>query len=83
MVQYLRLWRSMQRYKIGKSGRAVVVHTFNSSTWEAEAVGLSEFKASLVYKASSRTVSSVTQKNPVSKKTNQQTNKQKDIDPEH
>jgi hypothetical protein len=33
----------------------VVVHAFNPSTWEAEAGGISEFKASLVYKVSSRT----------------------------
>jgi hypothetical protein len=32
----------------------VEVHTFNPSTWEAEA-GRSEFEASLVYRASSRT----------------------------
>jgi hypothetical protein len=35
---------------------------------------ISEFKASLVYKVSSRTVRA-TQKNPVSKQTNKQTNK--------
>lgn len=33
----------------------VVVHDFNDHTWEAEA-GSSGFKASLVYKAISRTV---------------------------
>jgi hypothetical protein len=42
---------------------AVVAHTFNPSTWEA---GISEFKASLVYKVSSRTARA-TQRNPVSK----------------
>jgi hypothetical protein len=31
----------------------MVAHTFNPSTWEAEAGGSLEFKASLVYKASS------------------------------
>ena len=30
-------------------------HTFNPSTWDTEAGGSLEFKASLVYKASSRT----------------------------
>jgi hypothetical protein len=44
----------------------VVVHTFNPSSWEAEA-GISEFEASLVYRASSRTVKA-TQRNPVSNK---------------
>jgi hypothetical protein len=44
----------------------VVAHTFNPSTWEAEAGGF-EFEASLVYKVSSRTAR-VTQRNPVSKK---------------
>jgi hypothetical protein len=46
---------------------AVVVHAFNPSTWEAEAVRFQEFKASLVYKVSSRTARA-TQRNPVSKK---------------
>jgi hypothetical protein len=42
------------------------VHAFNLSTWEAEA-GKSEFKASLVYRVSSKTARA-TQRNPVSKK---------------
>jgi hypothetical protein len=51
------------------------VHTFNPSTWEAEAGGwISKFEASLVYRVSSRTARA-TQRNPVSK-TNKQTNKQ-------
>jgi hypothetical protein len=33
---------------------AVVVHAFNPSTWEVEAGRISEFKASLVYRVSSR-----------------------------
>jgi hypothetical protein len=85
----------------------VVAHTFNPSTWAAEAErqrrgreaeerqrgrgeaerqrgreaerqrgrGISEFKASLVYRVSSRTARA-TQRNPVSK-----TNKQKDLLP--
>jgi hypothetical protein len=53
--------------------RVVVAHAFNPSTWEAEAI--SEFKASLVYRVSSRTARAI-QRNPVSK-TNKQTNKQK------
>jgi hypothetical protein len=43
-----------------------VAHAFNPSTQEAEAGGF-EFKASLVYKVSSRTARA-TQRNPVSKK---------------
>jgi hypothetical protein len=43
----------------------MVVHTFNPSTWEAEAGGF-EFEASLVYRVSSRTAKA-TQRNPVSK----------------
>ena len=46
----------------------MVVHTFNPSTWEAETGRfLSEFKASLVYKVSSRTARAI-QRNPVLKK---------------
>ena len=54
----------------------VVVHTFNPSTWVAEAGRrISELEASLVYRMSSRTVRA-TQRNPVSEKqTNKQTNK--------
>ena len=43
----------------------MVVHTFNPSTWEAEA-GY-ELKASLVYSVSSR-IARATQRNPVLKK---------------
>jgi hypothetical protein len=49
----------------------MVAHAFNPSTQEAEAGG-SEFKASLVYRVSSR-IARDTQKNPVSKKKNKQT----------
>jgi hypothetical protein len=46
----------------------VVVHTFNPSTWDAEAeAGRFLFEASLVYKVSSRTARA-TQRNPVKKK---------------
>jgi hypothetical protein len=45
-----------------------MLHTFNASTWEAEAAG-SEFEASLVYRVSSRTARA-TQRNPVLKKKN-------------
>jgi hypothetical protein len=48
----------------GASAGPVVVHTFNPSTWEAEAGG-----ASLIYKVSSRTARTI-QRNPVSKKQN-------------
>ena len=45
----------------------VVVHTFSPSAQEAEADGwISEFKASLVYKMSSRTARATTQRNLVS-----------------
>jgi hypothetical protein len=44
----------------------MVVHAFNPSTWEAEAGGFLEFKASLVYKVSSRTARAI-QRNTVSK----------------
>jgi hypothetical protein len=58
----------------------VVAHTFNPSTWEAEAGGfLSSIESSLVYRVSSRTAR-VIQRNPVSeKKQNQKTNKQKNL----
>ena len=48
-----------------KLSQAVVAHAFNPNTLEAEA-GRSEFKASPVYRVSSRTASS-TQRNLVSK----------------
>jgi hypothetical protein len=47
---------------------AVVVHAFNPSTREAEAGRSLEFKASLIYRVSSRTARA-TQRNPVSDKT--------------
>jgi hypothetical protein len=54
---------------------AVVTHAFNPSTWE-RGRRISEFKASLVYRVSSRTAGT-TQRNPVSKNQNQnQPNKQ-------
>jgi hypothetical protein len=42
------------RNHIKNSHWGVVTHTFNLSTREAEAGGLSEFKTSLVYRVSSR-----------------------------
>ena len=50
-----------------------VANTFNPSTWEAEAevVDLCEFKASLVYRLSSRTARAITQQNSVLKKPKQ------------
>ena len=45
---------------------AVVAHTFNPSTWEAEAGGSLEFEARLVYRVSSRTAGG-TWRNPISK----------------
>ena len=40
------------------------MHTSNPSTWRKRQAN--EFKASLVYRASSRTVTAVTQRNPIS-----------------
>ena len=45
----------------------MVKHPFSPSIWKAEAVDICEFKASLVYKVSSRTAKD-TQRNPVLKK---------------
>lgn len=42
--------------------QTVVAHAFKASTWEAEVVGLYEFKASLEYKVISSTFRTVTQK---------------------
>jgi hypothetical protein len=47
--------------------RAVVVHAFNPSTWEAEAGGSLSLRPSLVYKVSSRIARAI-QRNPVSEK---------------
>ena len=55
--------------------RVVVVHTFNPSTGRQRQVDLCEFKASLVYRASSRTGSKATEKHCL-KKTNQPTNQE-------
>jgi hypothetical protein len=55
-------------FKKKKKSRAVVVHTFNPSTWEAE--------ASLVYRVSSRTARA-TQRNLSRKKQKQKNKKQK------
>ena len=44
-----------------------MAHTFNPSILEAKTGKISEFKASLLYKVSSRTARTVTQKNSVSK----------------
>jgi hypothetical protein len=41
--------------KDSNKSRIVVAHAFNPSIWEAEAGYLCELKASLVYRASSRT----------------------------
>jgi hypothetical protein len=43
----------------------MVAHALNPSTWEIEA-GISKFKASLVYRVSSR-IAKATQRSPVSK----------------
>ena len=58
---------------INKSLKEIQAHTSNSSTWEAEAGRISEFKASLVYQVSSRTAKA-TQRNPVLKKQKEKKN---------
>jgi hypothetical protein len=65
MKEVMWTFYSCRRIKIWS--QAVVAHAFNPSTWEAEAGGFPEFKASLVYRVSSRTARAI-QKNPVSKK---------------
>ena len=45
-----------------KKKQGVEAHTFNISTWEAEAGDLCESEASLIYKASVRTATMVTQR---------------------
>ncbi|MCV4939129.1 hypothetical protein OFC17_30570, partial [Escherichia coli] len=50
--------------------QAVVAHTFNPNTWEAEAGRSLEFKVSLVYIASSRTARAIQQRDHVSGENN-------------
>jgi hypothetical protein len=60
--------------RIDKWGQA---HAFNPSTWGGRGRWISDFKAKLVYRVSSRTTRAI-QRNPASKKTKQnKTNKQK------
>ena len=56
-------------FKNDQESPVVVVHAFNPSIWEVKTVDLYEFKASLVYKASSR-AAKTTERNPVSKTNN-------------
>jgi hypothetical protein len=56
---------NLYNQRLRRHSAGVVAHAFNPSTREAEAGG-SEFKASLVYKVSSRTARAI-QRNPVSK----------------
>ena len=63
-----------KRYKrsVTMAHWVVMAHVFNARTWEAEETDLCEFKASLVYSASSRTGSKATEKPCLKKpKTNQ------------
>lgn len=55
---------------------AIVAHTFKPSNWEAEAGRSLEFEASLVHRTSSRKAG-ITQRNPISKTKNRQTDRQK------
>ena len=65
-------WMNYQLLGVQNLSWALVAHTFNPSTQEAEAGrSLCEFKASLIDIESSRTGSKATQRNPVS---NKQTN---------
>ena len=59
------------------AGRGMVAHAFNPSTREGgRGRRISEFEASLVYRVSSRTARAI-QRNPVSKKQNQNKTKNK------
>ena len=58
-------------HKFVSKSRAVVAHTFNPSTREAETGGFLSLRPAFVYRVSSRTARA-TQKNPVVK--NKQTN---------
>ena len=49
-----------------------MVHTFNPSTLEAEAVDLCEFEASLIYIVSSRAARAVTYRSPFLKNRTEQ-----------
>ena len=77
------LWRSPEDHMWipdteTRSSRAVVAHAFNPSTLGGRGRQISEFKASLVYRVSSKTARA-TQKNPVlinKNNNNNQTNKQ-------
>ena len=51
------------------ASRAVVAHACNPSTLGGRGRWISEFKASLIYRVSSRTARTI-QRNPISKKTN-------------
>jgi hypothetical protein len=51
-----------------------VAHAFNPSSWGGRGRQISEFKASLVYKVSSRTARAI-QRNPVSEKNKTKQNK--------
>ena len=65
------LRRRRRRVIIFLAGRGCII---NPSLWEGEAGGFLEFKTSLVYEVSSRTIKAA-QRNPASKKqTNKQTN---------
>jgi hypothetical protein len=60
----------------------MVVHTFKSSTWEAD-IGRSVFEASLVYRVSFRTART-TQRNPIlkKKKTKKEKEKEEEVEEE-
>ena len=50
----LEIEKLLLRLRAMKASRAVVAHAFNPSVWEAEAIYLCEFKASLVHMVISR-----------------------------
>ena len=63
-----------------RSCLAVVAHSFNLRTQEAEHCDLFEFQDSLVYRVNSRLVMTVLQRNPVSK--NKKQNKKEEEEEE-
>jgi hypothetical protein len=60
------VWATKPGFKFFFTSWAVVAHTFNPSTWEAETSRFPSSRHSLVYRVSSRTARA-TQRNPVSK----------------
>ena len=79
MLEHIKNLTAQHVFKNHYLRRAVVAHTFNSSTQGQKQADLCEFEASLAYRVSSRTGSKVTEK-PCLKKTK---TKQTKITKEH